>query len=104
MSMVMCTSCEEKRKPLCRPDVDKRFDWDTRVYVLTRVYPLLFVDIMPEFEPVFTVDASSEGVQDLVSDLATDVPSEDRYLFDTVRKGRSCNWGIQRVKARRVWI
>jgi hypothetical protein len=40
---------------------------------------------MPEFEPVFTVDATSEGVQDIVSDLASNVPIEDRYLFDTVR-------------------
>lgn len=43
------------------------------------------LDLLPSFHPSFTVD-SSEGIQDLVSDLAWSVPSEDRYLFNTVRR------------------
>ncbi|KAG0057036.1 hypothetical protein BGZ83_002274 [Gryganskiella cystojenkinii] len=46
-------------------------------------------DIMPTFEPVFSVDATSEDVQGLVTDLATSVPAEDRYLFDTHRSSKS---------------
>ncbi|KAF8990807.1 hypothetical protein BGZ52_000106, partial [Haplosporangium bisporale] len=39
-------------------------------------------ELLPSFHPSFTVD-NSEGIQDLVSDLAWSVPSEDRYLFNT---------------------
>lgn len=43
------------------------------------------LELLPSFHPSFTVD-NSEGIQDLVSDLAWSVPFEDRYLFNTVRR------------------
>ncbi|CAO3566456.1 unnamed protein product [Mortierella alpina] len=45
-------------------------------------------DLMPSYDPTFKVD-SSEGVQDLISELASTVPSEDRYLFNTHQWSKS---------------
>ncbi|KAF9576159.1 hypothetical protein EC968_010282 [Mortierella alpina] len=45
-------------------------------------------DLMPSYDPAFQVD-SSEGVQDLISELASTVPSEDRYLFNTHQWSKS---------------
>ncbi|KAI9231854.1 MAG: hypothetical protein BYD32DRAFT_429793 [Podila humilis] len=45
-------------------------------------------ELLPSFHPSFTVD-NSEGIQDLVSDLAWSVPSEDRYLFNTHESSKS---------------
>ncbi|KAG0200806.1 hypothetical protein BGX28_006219 [Mortierella sp. GBA30] len=45
-------------------------------------------DLMPSFDPVFQVD-SSEDVQDLISELASRVPSKDRYLFNTHQSSKS---------------
>ncbi|KAF9300627.1 hypothetical protein BGZ74_007664 [Mortierella antarctica] len=45
-------------------------------------------ELLPSFQPSFTVD-NSEGIQDLVSDLAWSVPSEDRYLFNTHESSKS---------------
>ncbi|KAG0026604.1 hypothetical protein BGZ81_006235 [Podila clonocystis] len=45
-------------------------------------------DLLPSFHPSFTVD-NSEGIQDLVSDLAWSVPSKDRYLFNTHDSSKS---------------
>lgn len=38
---------------------------------------------MPSYDASFTVE-SSEDIQDIVSDLADRVPTQDRYLFNTV--------------------
>jgi hypothetical protein len=38
---------------------------------------------MPSYDASFTVE-SSEDIQDVVSDLADRVPTQDRYLFNTV--------------------
>ncbi|KAG0088099.1 hypothetical protein BGZ93_004677 [Podila epicladia] len=45
-------------------------------------------ELLPSFQPSFTVD-NSEGIQDLVSDLAWSVPSKDRYLFNTHESSKS---------------
>ncbi|KAG0348929.1 hypothetical protein BG004_003646 [Podila humilis] len=45
-------------------------------------------DLLPSFHPSFTVD-NSEGIQDLVGDLAANVASEDRYLFNTHESSKS---------------
>ncbi|KAG0036496.1 hypothetical protein BGZ82_004123 [Podila clonocystis] len=45
-------------------------------------------ELLPSFHPSFTVD-NSEGIQDLVSDLAWSVPSKDRYLFNTHDSSKS---------------
>ncbi|KAG0313481.1 hypothetical protein BGZ97_010138 [Linnemannia gamsii] len=39
-------------------------------------------DLMPSYDASFTVE-SSEDIQDVVSDLADRVPTQDRYLFNT---------------------
>ncbi|KAF9912096.1 hypothetical protein EC991_001042 [Linnemannia zychae] len=39
-------------------------------------------DLMPSYDPSFVVE-SSEDIQDVVSDLANKVPTQDRYLFNT---------------------
>ncbi|KAG0277496.1 hypothetical protein BGZ95_005864 [Linnemannia exigua] len=39
-------------------------------------------DLMPSYDPSFTVE-SNENIQDVVSDLANRVPTQDRYLFNT---------------------
>lgn len=39
-------------------------------------------DLMPSYDASFTVE-SSEDIQDIVSDLADRVPTQDRYLFNT---------------------
>ncbi|KAF9350787.1 hypothetical protein BGX26_011117 [Mortierella sp. AD094] len=45
-------------------------------------------DLLPSFEPAFTVD-SSEGIQDMITELGNSVPSENRYLFNTHKSSKS---------------
>ncbi|KAG0001068.1 hypothetical protein BGZ80_000093 [Entomortierella chlamydospora] len=45
-------------------------------------------DLLPSFEPAFTVD-SSEGIQDMVTELGNSVPSKNRYLFNTHKSSKS---------------
>ncbi|KAG0364189.1 hypothetical protein BC939DRAFT_441571 [Gamsiella multidivaricata] len=45
-------------------------------------------DLLPSFDPAFTVD-SSEGLQDVITELGNTVPSQDRYLFNTHKSSKS---------------
>ncbi|KAF8928248.1 hypothetical protein BGZ58_009791 [Dissophora ornata] len=45
-------------------------------------------DLLPSFDPAFTVD-SSEGIQDVVTELGNTVPAEDRHLFNTHKSSKS---------------
>ncbi|KAF9112905.1 hypothetical protein BGX27_002612 [Mortierella sp. AM989] len=45
-------------------------------------------ELLPSFEPAFTVD-SSEGIQDMITELGSSVPLENRYLFNTHKASKS---------------
>ncbi|KAI1317417.1 hypothetical protein EDD11_008481 [Mortierella claussenii] len=44
--------------------------------------------ILPAFDPAFTIE-SSEGIQDIVTELGNAVPEEDRYVFNTHKSSKS---------------